>query len=276
LDFWCRARRTRCRLLAIAGIVFASISVVFGDALRALVSSLLVLLLFVHGPARAQDEDAKPEVKHLTIAVLGDSLGDGIWGSFYRRLVRDKRYTVFRGAKNSVGFGGETLIDQIDKALAAGPTDAIVMMIGANDRRGIYVDGNLAAPYKSPQCAETYRKRVDDFMDAAAKRGVPLVWILLPIMREEDASVDAKQINAIIVAAAAGRKNVAVVETWPLTVDGEGHYAAYLKNDKGQSWLVRYTDGVHFSDAGYDMISEAAFAKLIAMSPSFQLMTSQK
>jgi hypothetical protein len=33
---------------------------------------------------------------------------------------------------------------------------------------------------------------------------------------------------------------------------------------------------VHFSDAGYDMISEAAFAKLIAMSPSFQLMTSQK
>jgi hypothetical protein len=276
LDFWCRARRTRCRLLAIAGIVFASISVVFGDALRALVSSLLVLILFVHGPARAQDEDAKPEVKHLTIAVLGDSLGDGIWGSFYRRLVRDKRYTVFRGAKNSVGFGGETLIDQIDKALAAGPTDAIVMMIGANDRRGIYVDGNLAAPYKSPQWTETYRKRVDDFMDAAAKRGVPLVWILLPIMREEDASVDAKQINAIIVAAAAGRKNVAVVETWPLTVDGEGHYAAYLKNDKGQSWLVRYTDGVHFSDAGYDMISEAAFAKLIAMSPSFQLMTSQK
>jgi hypothetical protein len=112
-------------------------------------------------------------------------------------------------------------------------------------------------------------------MDAVAKRGVPLVWILLPIMREDDASANSKQINGIISAAAEGRKNVAVVETWPLTVDGEGHYAAYLKNDKGQSWLAR-TDGVHFSDAGYDMISEAAFAKLIAMSPSFQLMTSQK
>jgi hypothetical protein len=258
-------------------MVVASIIVGCGDALRALVSSLLVLLLFVHGAARAEDEDSgKPEVKHLTIAVLGDSLGDGIWGSFYRRLVRDKRYTVFRGAKNSVGFGGETLIDQIDKAFAAGPTDAIVMMIGANDRRGIYVDGNLAAPYKSPQWAETYRHRVDGFMDAAARRGVPLVWILLPVMREDDASVDAKQINAIITAAAEGRKTVAVVETWGLTVDGEGHYAAYLKNTKGQAWLARYTDGVHFSDAGYDMISEAAFAKLIAMSPSFQLMTSQK
>jgi hypothetical protein len=253
------------------------LSVRCGEPVRAFFSSLLVLLLLTHGPARAQDEEApKAEVKHLTIAVLGDSLGDGIWGSFYRRLVRDKRYTVYRGAKNSVGFGGETLIDQIDKAFAAGPTDAIVMMIGANDRRGIYVDGNLAAPYKSPQWAETYRKRVDGFMDAVAKRGVPLVWILLPIMREDDASVDAKQINGIISAAAEGRKNVAVVETWPLTVDGEGHYAAYLKNDKGQSWLARYTDGVHFSDAGYDMISEAAFAKLIAMSPSFQIMTSQK
>src|SRR5437879_2395417 len=203
LDFWCRVRRMRCPLLAIAGIVPASTSVGCGEPLRALVSGLLVLLLFVHGPARAEAEDpAKPEVKHLTIAVLGDSLGDGIWGSLYRQLVRDKRYTVYRGAKNSVGFGGEALIDQIDKAFAAGPTDAIVMMIGANDRRGIYVDGRLEAPYKSPQWADTYRKRVDDFMNAAAKRGVPLVWILLPIMREDDASVDAKQINAIIAAAA--------------------------------------------------------------------------
>src|SRR5258708_12289812 len=152
-----------------------------------------------HAPARAQDEDAsKPEVKHLTVAVLGDSLGDGIWGSFYRRLVRDKRYTVYRGAKNSVGFGGETLIDQIDKAFAAGPTDAIVMMIGANDRRGIYVDGNLAAPYKSPQWAETYRHRVDGFMDAAPRRGVPLGWILLPVMPEDDPTLAPSQTNPII------------------------------------------------------------------------------
>jgi hypothetical protein len=237
----------------------------------------LALLLLVQGAAQAEGGEAdKAELKHLTIAALGDSLGDGIWGSLYRKLVRDKRYTVFRGARNSVGFGGETLIDQIDKAFGSGPPDAIVMMIGANDRRGIYVDGNLAAPYKSPQWAETYRKRVDDFMDAVAKRGVPLVWILLPVMRDDDASVDARQINGIVSAAAEGRSNVALVETWPLTIDGEGHYTAYLKNDKGQSWLARYTDGVHFSDAGYDMISDAAFAKLIAMSPSFQLMTSQK
>jgi uncharacterized protein len=244
--------------------------------LRTLVSGLLVLLLFVGGLAQAESGDPeKADLKHVTIAVLGDSLGDGIWGGLYRKMVRDKRYTIYRGGKNSVGFGGETLIDQIDKAFAAGPTDAIIMMIGANDRRGIYVDGNLAAPYKSPQWADTYRKRVDDFMDAVAKRGVPLVWILLPVMREDDASVDAKQINSIVSAAAEGRKNVTLVETWPMTIDGEGHYAAYLKNAKGQSWLVRAPDGVHFSDAGYDMISEAAFARLIAMSPSFQLMTSQ-
>src|SRR5262245_7290080 len=227
LDFWCRRRRARCRLVAINGIVVASSSVGCGEPLLALFSGLLALALFVAGLAHAEgDETPRPEVKHLTIAVLGDSLGDGIWGGLYRKLVRDKRYTIYRGAKNSVGFGGEPLIDQIDKAFAAGPTDAIVMMIGANDRRGIYVDGNLAAPYKSPQWADIYRKRVDDFMNAAAKRGVPLVWILLPIMREDGASADAQQINSIIAAAAEGRKDVALVETWSLTIDGEGHYAA--------------------------------------------------
>jgi len=104
---------------------------------------------------------------------------------------------VYRGAKNSVGFGGGALIDQIDKAFAPGPTDAIVMMIGANDRGGIYVDGNLAAPYKSPQWAGIYRKRVEDFMEETARRGVPLVWILLPVMLEDDARASDAHVDAL-------------------------------------------------------------------------------
>ena len=69
-----------------------------------------------------------------------------------------------------------SVIDQIDKAFAAGPTDAIVMMIGANDRRGIYAtDGKLAAAYKSPQWPAAYRARVDKFMDSATTHLVPLV-----------------------------------------------------------------------------------------------------
>lgn len=236
------------------------------------------------GPAAAQPSPIYPEEltvvsppivapAQATIAVLGDSLADGIWGGLYRKLVRDKRYTVYRGAKNSTGFGGDDFLESIERAFAAGPVDAVVMMIGANDRRGIYVGGVLAAPYRSPQWPETYAGRVGRFMDAVQARGVPLVWILLPIMREADASRDARQINSIVAAAASSRSQVVLVPTWAMTQGPDGEYAAYLKDAKGQQKLFRHTDGVHFADFGYDMISEAVFARLGDVSLPLWLMT---
>ncbi len=208
-----------------------------------------------------------PIPMHVCIAVLGDSLADGVWGGIFRKLFQNKRMTVYRGAKNSIGFGGGDLLDMIDQAFAAGPVDAVVMMIGANDRRGIYLaDGKLAAAYRSPQWPEAYQRRAETFMDRVLSHNVPLVWILLPVMREDDAKADAKQMNALVAAAAASRPKVALVETWPMTIDADGAFAAYLKDAKGQSRLVRASDGVHFSDAGYDMIADAVLAKLMQVS----------
>jgi hypothetical protein len=214
---------------------------------------------------------------HVTIAVLGDSLADGVWGGVFRKLFQNKRLTMYRGAKNSVGFGGGDLLDMIDQAFAAGPVDAVIVMIGANDRRGIYLaDGKLAAAYRSPQWPEAYQHRAEIFMDRVLSHNVPLIWILLPVMRDDDAKADAKQMNALVTAAAASRPKVALIETWPMTIDADGTFAAYLKDAKGQSRLVRASDGVHFSDAGYDMIADAVLARLTEVSLPIGLVLRQK
>jgi hypothetical protein len=212
-------------------------------------------------PSIGGDKKASPA--KVTIAVVGDSLADGIWGGIYRKLYRDKRFSVYRGAKNSIGFGGGDLLDTLDRAFEAGPVDAVVMMIGANDRRGIYTtDGKLEAAYKSPQWPAAYRARVDKFMDTATGHLVPLVWVLLPVMREDGADTDSKQINDIVCSAADSHALVATVPTRPLTLDPEGKYAAYLKDAKGHQRLVRDSDGIHFTDYGYDMIANQVLAKL--------------
>lgn len=216
-----------------------------------------------------------PVPKSVRIIVLGDSLADGIWGSLYRKFVRDRRYTIYRGAKNSVGFGGEDLLDMIDKGFASGPVDAVVMMVGANDRRGIHAGDRLEAAYRSPQWPDAYGRRVERFMDAVAQRKVPLVWILLPIMREAEASQDARQINEIIRAAAATRPTVRLVESWPMMADAQGAYSTYLKDAKGQSRLLRHTDGVHFSELGYDMMAEAAYVRLLEASQPLWLIATE-
>jgi len=250
---------------------------------RSFLLLLLCTLLPLAVPLSAGAEQptntaAEPEPpKHLTVAVLGDSLADGVWGALYRKHVREKRLTIYRGAKNSIGFGGGDLMDMIDAAFSAGPVDAVVMMIGANDRRGVYAtDGSLAAPYKSPKWPAAYGARVEGFMDAIAARKVPLIWILLPVMREDDASLDAKRINMLVEGAAEIRPGVTLVKTWPMTIDGEGAYSAYLKDAKGQAHLVRAPDGVHFTDLGYDMIGAVAFTKLLEVSPPFQRMLQPK
>jgi len=227
------------------------------------------------GAADAPLREVSP-ASSAKIAVLGDSLADGIWGALYRKLHRDRRHSVYRGAKNSVGFGGENLIDMIDRAFAGTAADAVVMMIGANDRRGVYVDGKLEAAYRSPQWSDAYRRRVEQFMDQVGVRRVPLVWILLPVMREEDASRDARQINSIIKAASETRPDVHLIETWALMSDEQGNYAAYVKDAKGQSRLLRHSDGVHFSDWGYEMMADAAFNQLLAVSPPLRSMASAK
>jgi hypothetical protein len=226
---------------------------------------------------KAAPAEPVPVPAHVTIAVLGDSLADGIWGGVFRKYFQNKKLTVYRGAKNSVGFGSGDLLDMIEQAFAAGPVDAVVMMVGANDRRGIHrADGSVIAPYRSPQWPEAYKNRVEAFMDGVTSRGVPMVWILLPVMREDDASADAKQMNAIVTAAAASRPKVTLIETWPMTIDGDGAFNAYLKDAKGQSRLVRAPDGIHFSDAGYDMIAEAVVAKVMDVSAPIRLVLRSK
>ena len=223
----------------------------------------------------AAGSDKKAPAK-VTIAVIGDSLADGIWGGLYRKLYRDKQFCVHRGAKNSVGFGASDMLDPLDRAFEAGPVDAVVMMIGANDRRGIYAtDGKLAAAYHSPQWPAVYRARVDGFMDSVVARSVPLVWVLLPVMRDAGWDDDCRQINGIISEAADCRPLVATLETRPLTLDPEGKYGAYLKDAKGQQRLVRDADGIHFTDYGYDMIAGRVLAKLNEVSVKIGSETSE-
>jgi hypothetical protein len=59
-----------------------------------------------------------------------------------------------------------------------GPVDALVVMIGANDdRRSFFAKGRSLALFASPKWAELYRGRVEGFMDHAAGRKVPFVWV---------------------------------------------------------------------------------------------------
>lgn len=232
-------------------------------ALALIVASLLAAT----GPATAQD---KPAPGATVIATIGDSLADGLWGGLYKLVQKDKRYWIHRGAKHSLGFTGADLTELIDKPFAAGDVHALVMMIGANDRRSFFVDGKSKALLGTPKWIELYQGRIEKFMDHAGKRNVPLIWMLLPIMRDDTATRDARLVNGIIVAAAKGRAHVSVIETEPLTVDDKGKYTAHFNDLTGHRRQMRAGDGVHFEQAAYELLGDHILKRLREVSPRFK------
>jgi len=233
----------------------------------------LALLALSLPPAAARAESR--EAPRATIAVVGDSLADGMWGGLVRAVQKDKRYKIFRGAKNSVGFTGHDLTDMIDRAFAAGEAHALLMMIGANDRRSFFIDGKPKALFRKPTWMELYRGRVERFMDHAAKRQVPLVWVLLPVMRASDATEDAKLINQIVSEAAKSRPYVLLIETAPITSDETGAYLAHFKDLAGNVRSMRLSDGVHFEQPAYELFADLVLKRLQEASPRFKALAAE-
>jgi uncharacterized protein len=208
----------------------------------------------------------------VTVTITGDSLADGIWGAIYRKLVRDKRYVIRRNAKNSTGFTTEGLLDQIEEGFKPTPADAVIMMVGANDRRSFFVDGKSRALFATPSWRDLYGGRAAAFMDSLKGRDVPVVWILLPVMRDATAARDAKLINELVLKAATDRPWIRTVDTWKLTADTDGAYQAHFKDLGGKVRLMRDNDGVHFTPPGYDLIAESVLNLLREASPKFRLL----
>lgn len=193
----------------------------------------------------------------FTIAVFGDSLADGLWGSIYRRLQRDDRFEILRAAKASTGIARPDYYDW-NEALAAylddESIDAAVFSIGLNDMQSMVVDGQRAVAFRTDRWDALYRQRIESLMDQLARAGVPTFWIGLPIMRSGNYSENISHINGLIGAEAAER-GVSFVPLWDVAADENGRYSDHLRDLSGRTRLMRANDGIHFTPRGYDLLA---------------------
>ena len=54
------------------------------------------------------------------------------------------------------------------------------------------------------------------------------------------------------------------MDLWPLFVDSEGDYNAYIADDDGETRLMRNPDGVHFVREGGDRAARAILKVIMA------------
>ncbi|GEM_PF-5234524 len=221
--------------------------------------------------AKAQPEKA---AKPLRILVLGDSLADGIWAGLYWESRRSGQFEALRFAKNGTGLSRADYYNWEQKAkslINAQKPDAVVMMVGINDRQALYAtDNKKRYRFRSEEWLKRYKARVRAVMRHSQNKKIPLFWIGLPIMRDQNMRKDAEYFNAIYKEAATEFANIFYVPLWNVTLDENGQYSSYRRTTAGKVKKFRASDGIHFTMSGYSILATHITASLTANIPTLR------
>lgn len=103
--------------------------------------------------------------------------------------------------------------------------------------------------FRSEQWAALYSKRIAETIAAMKSRGVPVIWVGLPIIRGPKATSDAAYLNDLY-RAQAEKAGVIYVDVWDGFVDENGRFASSGPDVEGQTRRLRSGDGVYFTKYG--------------------------
>ena len=192
----------------------------------------------------------------IDVGVFGDSFGDGLWAAVYTGLRPEKQVEVHRFAKNSTGFTryqSLNLLDDIRAKLDSQPVDIAVISFGANDTQAIWSGGNTSA-YMSDPWKSKVGERIDAVVELMRGRGISIIWVGLPRMRESGFESQIGQMNAFN-AELMCSLNVPFIDTVPRSTGSDGVYTSHLPlRPGGEPIKVRAGDGVHMTMTGYGLL----------------------
>ena len=188
----------------------------------------------------------------IFVDVIGDSLADLLAEGLKTQLADRPDIAVVGKTKSSSGLVRSDFYDwtqAVTDLLAAGDKiDAVVVMMGANDRQQLK-EGDQSFELRSDEWKAAYIRRIDGILGMLKAKSIKIFWVGLPPMKNDKLTADVVWFNEIYrerTEAAGGT----YLDIWDSFVDADGAYAATGPDINGQVTKLRAGDGVHFSKAG--------------------------
>jgi uncharacterized protein len=194
----------------------------------------------------------------LRVAVVGDSLAAGV-GFYAERVFKPFFVDVAKQGRISTGLARPDFYNWPSALKEIGDRfrpDLVIVMVGENDNQSL-VDphGRIETEIGTGVWPPAYEERVERFAMIATKAGAHVVWIGLPVERDESRWVFIERQNAVYEEVADRLPNVAYLDSWELFSKPDGGFTAYFR-DGNHVELVRESDGVHFTATGYTILME--------------------
>ena len=103
--------------------------------------------------------------------------------------------------------------------------------------------------FREERWVELYKKKIEEMIGVLKSKGVPVLWVGLPVVRGPKATADTLFLDSLYRDAAA-RAGITYVDVWDGFVDEAGRYVQQGPDFEGQIWRLRSYDGVYFTKAG--------------------------
>lgn len=189
--------------------------------------------------------------QQLRIGVVGDSMA-GDLGDGMRKLLRDRdKHKVITFAKPATGLMRDDVYNwqgALKGFINKTKLNAIVVMIGGNDRQSIWLNGRRL-PRGSRMWLAEYERRVAKFMTLLAQADAKVYWVGLPAVRSDWMSRDYQGLNRIF-HTQARKHGFTYVSTWEDFLDESGGYTSFGRSLDGVKRRLRKEDGMHFTNDG--------------------------
>lgn len=204
------------------------------------------------GPAAPPPPQAVEKLENArAVLVVGDFMAGGLAEGLQDAYAQSPGVRVEARANGSSGFVREDFYDwpgQIGGLIEEVKPAVVVVMLGANDRQQLTVNGNRERVRTDAWTAE-YAARAGRLAAAISKAHVPLLWVGMPSFKPSGMTADMLALNDVY-RAAAEQAGGEFVDIWEGFVDDNGAFTTVGPDMNGQRVRLRGSDGINLTSAG--------------------------
>ena len=129
-----------------------------------------------------------------------------------------------------------------DAADTSDPPPVIVPEKSARSPNGLY-------GFREERWVELYKKKIEEMIGVLKSKGVPVLWVGLPVVFGPKATADTLFLDSLY-RDVAGKAGITYVDVWDGFVDEAGRFVQKGPDFEGQIRQLRSSDGVYFTKAG--------------------------
>lgn len=199
----------------------------------------------------AAPEPAKAE-NAREVLVIGDFMGRALARGLAEAFSEDPSVKIVNAAEGSSGLVRDDYFDwsaELTKRLEAeDPPDAVVVMIGANDRQAFLTE-RIRLDTGEGSWSDLYNRRIREIADILAEKNVPGLWVGLTPVSAGGLARDYSIFNSRY-REQLETSPVEFVDIWDAFADDQGRYVVNGPDVSGQTRQLRTSDGLNFTRAG--------------------------